>query len=35
VDQGRDYYEERYRQRVLRQLSMRAEKLGMKMVAIE
>ena len=35
VDQGQDYYEERYRQRVLRQLSMRAEKLGMKMVAIE
>ena len=35
ADQGQDYYEERYRQRVLRQLSMRAEKLGMKMVAIE
>ena len=35
VDQGQDYYEERYRQRVLRQLSLRAEKLGMKMVAIE
>lgn len=35
VDQGQDYYEERYRQRVLRQLTMRAEKLGMKMVAIE
>jgi len=35
VDQGQDYYEQRYRQRVLRQLSMRAEKLGMKMVAIE
>ena len=35
VDQGQDYYEERYRQRVLRQLSMRAEKLGMKMVAVE
>jgi len=35
VDQGQDYYEERYRQRVLRQLSMRAEKLGMKMLAIE
>ena len=35
VDQGQDYYEERYRQRVLRQLAMRAEKLGMKMVAIE
>ena len=35
VDQGQDYYEERYRQRVLRQLAQRAEKLGMKMVAIE
>ncbi len=35
VDQGQDYYEERYRQRVLRQLALRAEKLGMKMVAIE
>ena len=35
VDQGQDYYEQRYRQRVLRQLSRRAEKLGRKMVAIE
>ena len=35
VDQEQDYYEERYRQRVLRQLAMRAKKLGMKMVAIE
>ena len=35
VDQGQDYYEERYRQRVLRQLAQRAEKLGMKIVAIE
>jgi transposase len=35
VDQGQDYYEERYRQRVLRQLSQRAEKLGMKLVATE
>jgi len=35
VDQGQDYYEERYRQRVLRQLSTRAEKFGMKMVIIE
>jgi transposase len=33
TDQGQDYYEERYRQRVLRQLSQRAEKLGMKLVA--
>ncbi len=29
------YYEERYRQRVLRQLNQRAEKLGMKLVANE
>ena len=35
TDQGQDYYEERYRQRVLRQLSLRAEKLGMKLVATE
>jgi transposase len=35
TDQGQDYYEERYRQRVLRQLSKRAEKLGMKLVASE
>jgi transposase len=35
TDQGQDYYEERYRQRVLRALSQRAAKLGMKMVAIE
>jgi transposase len=33
TDQGQDYYEERYRERVLRQLSKRAEKLGMKLVA--
>jgi transposase len=33
TDQGQEYYEERYRQRVLRQLSKRAEKLGMKLVA--
>jgi len=33
TDQGQDYYEERYRQRVLRQLEQRAEKLGMKLVA--
>ena len=32
-DQGQDYYEERYCQRMLRQLSRRAEKLGMKLVA--
>lgn len=35
TDQGQDYYDERYRQRVLRQLSIRAEKLGMKLVASE
>ena len=33
TDQGRDYYEERYRQGALRQLAQRAEKLGMKLVA--
>ena len=31
----RSEYEERYRQRVLHQLSRRAEKLGMKLVATE
>jgi hypothetical protein len=35
TDQGQDYYEERYRERVLHALSQRAAKLGMKMVAIE
>lgn len=35
TDQGQDYFEERYRQRVLRQLAIRAEKLGMKLVASE
>jgi transposase len=35
TDQGRAYYEERYRERVLRQLSQRAHKLGMHLVAIE
>ena len=35
TDQGQDYYEERYRERVLRALAQRAEKLGMKMVAID
>jgi transposase len=33
TDKGQDYYEERYRERVLRQLSQRAQKLGMKLVA--
>ncbi len=32
VDQGQDYFEERYRQRVLRQMSQRASKMGMKVV---
>ncbi len=35
TDQGQDYYEERYHERVLRQLSKRAEKLGMKLIASE
>ena len=35
TDQGQDYYEERYRQRVLLNLSRRAQQLGMKLVAIE
>jgi transposase len=33
TDQGQDYYEERYRERVLRQLAKRAEKLGMRLLA--
>ena len=35
TDQSQDYYEERYRQRVLHNLSQRANKLGMKLVAAE
>ncbi|HYN60803.1 MAG TPA: hypothetical protein VET87_14795 [Rubrivivax sp.] len=35
TDQGQDYNEERYRERVLRSLSQRAPKLGLKMVPIE
>jgi transposase len=35
TDQGQDYYEERYRERVLHQLAKRAEKLGMKLVMNE
>lgn len=35
TDQGQEYYEERYRQRVLHHLSRRAEKMGMKLVASE
>jgi len=32
TDQGQDYYEERYRQRVMHLLAKRAEKLGMQLV---
>ena len=32
TDQGQDYYEERYRERVLRQLLQRAQKMGMTLV---
>ncbi len=35
TDQGQDYYEERYRERVARQLALRAEKMGMKLVVNE
>jgi hypothetical protein len=35
TDLGQDYCEERYRERVLQQLSLRAAKLGLKMVALE
>ena len=35
TDRGKDYYEERYRQRVLHNLSQRANKLGMRLVAAE
>ena len=35
TDRGQDYYEERYRQRVLRNLARRAEKMGMKLVINE
>ncbi|MEO8546185.1 MAG: IS110 family transposase [Burkholderiaceae bacterium] len=35
TDQGQAYYEERYRERVLRALTQRAAKLGMKMIPIE
>jgi hypothetical protein len=35
VDQGQDYYEERYRERSIRSLSQRAAKLGMRMIPIE
>jgi transposase len=35
VDQGQDYYEERYHERLLRNLTQRAEKMGMKLVVAE
>lgn len=35
TDQGQDYFEERYRERVLHHLAKRAEKMGMKLVATE
>lgn len=35
TDQGQDYYEERYRQRVLHNLAQRAKKMGMALVAVE
>lgn len=34
TDQGQAYYEERYRERVLRHLSQRANKLGMQLIAV-
>ena len=33
TDQGQQYYEERYRERVLYHLNKKAEKMGMKLVA--
>lgn len=35
TDQGQDYFEERYRERVLHHLAQRAQKIGMKLVASE
>jgi transposase len=35
TDQGQEYFEERYRQRVLRHLPQRANKMGMRLVAVE
>ena len=35
TDQGQEYYEERYRERVLRALTQRAAKVGMKMIPME
>ena len=35
TDQGQTYCEERYREQVLRQLTLRANKMGMKLVTEE
>jgi transposase len=35
VDRGQDYYEERYRERVIRQLSQRAKSFGLKLTPTE
>ena len=35
TDQGQDYDEERYRERVLRQMSQRAQKMGMQLVPVQ
>lgn len=34
TDQGQDYFEERYRQRVLHNLTRRAQQLGMTLVPV-
>ena len=35
TDRGQDYFEDRYRERVLHNLSQRATKMGMRLVAVE
>lgn len=35
TDQGQDYFEERYRQRVIHNLTKRAQQLGMALVPVE
>ena len=35
TDQGQDHYEKRYREQVMKPLSQRAAKLGMRMVPLE
>jgi homoserine kinase len=35
TDQGQDYFEERYRQRVIHNLTRRAQQLGMALVPVE